>query len=140
MSPLAVADNLVRIANALVGIVGLSMMIYGGYLYKEWNQANAVNGAAVGVGLLDFALGSFMALIGFRWKCFSQLYCACVGDVRAAVHPFPLHPSPPPPPCPAPTPTRARKRATSLPSLHPRPPTHPTRPRRSARHGHPTLL
>ena len=75
MAPITACDNVVRLSNALVGVVGFSMMIYGGVLYTQWKAANAINGAAVGVGLLDFVMGTFMACAGFRWKCFSQLYC-----------------------------------------------------------------
>jgi hypothetical protein len=98
MAPPTAADNLVRIANAFVGVVGFSMMVYGGVLYTQWKEANAINGAAVGVGLLDFVMGTFMAAVGYRWKCFSQLYCAC-GSAAAPpplFYVFPLsHPPPP---------------------------------------------
>ena len=71
-------DNVVRASNALVIVLGLALLSYGGYVFTVCKSANTVNGAAVGLGVLDVLFG-LLIFFAFRNLFVLRLYGLVMG-------------------------------------------------------------
>ena len=75
---MTLTDNVVRGSNALVIVLGLALLSYGGYLFTICKGANTVNGAAVGLGTLDVLFG-LLIFFAFRNLFVLRLYGLVMG-------------------------------------------------------------
>ncbi len=75
---MTVTDNVVRGSNALVVLLGLALVSYGGFLFVRCKGANTVNGAALGLGTLDVVFG-LLIFFAFRNLFVLRLYGLVMG-------------------------------------------------------------
>ncbi len=72
---MTVLDIVVRLSNALVTVLGLTLLSYGGYLAATCKViANPVTEASLGLGVIDMVFGLLVLTCGYRNLFILRLY------------------------------------------------------------------
>jgi hypothetical protein len=72
---MGVLDQVVRFSNAIITILGLTLVAYGGYLGAQCKSVgNIVTDASMGIGVIDLLLGLLVLSCGYRSLFILRLY------------------------------------------------------------------